>query len=76
MNKSIITREGWHITRDGFRYYVEGGRIIYGIATLYDGTEVKVFPFKVQKDRGLIIGYDRVEPLARYYNLTRYDWRQ
>lgn len=76
MNKSIITREGWHVTRAGFRYYVEGGRIIYGIASLYDGSEVKVFPFKVRCDRGIIIGYEQIEPLARYYNLTRYVWRQ
>lgn len=76
MNKSIITREGWHTTQDGFRYYVENGRIVKGIGTFYDGSERTLYPFKeVRGKSGNIIGYDRVEPLARYYNLTRYVWR-
>lgn len=76
MNKSIINREGWHTTRHGFRYYVEGGKIIYGLAGRYNGTDIKLFPYKVKRKSGHVTFYERVEPLARYYNLTRYVWRQ
>lgn len=75
MNKSIITREGWHITHGGFRYYVEDGRIIYGIADLDDGSELRMYQYKVRKTKsGKVFDYKRVTPLARYYNLTRYVW--
>lgn len=76
MNKSIINREGWHTTQHGFRYYVEGGKIIYGLARRYNGTDIKLFPYKVKRKSGDVTFYERVEPLARYYNLTRYVWRQ
>lgn len=76
MNKSIINREGWHTTQHGFRYYVEGGRIIYGVAGQYNGTDIKLFPYKVKRNSGNVTFYERVEPLARYSNLTRYVWRQ
>ena len=75
MNKSIITREGWHVTRDGFRYYVEGGKIIYGLARRYNGKDIKLFPYKVKRKSRYVTIYERVEPLARYCNLTRYVWR-
>lgn len=76
MNKSIINREGWHTTRHGFRYYVEGGKIIYGLARRYDGSDIKMFQYKVVLGNfGRVIGYKRIKPLARYYNLTRYVWR-
>lgn len=75
MNKSIITREGWHVTHDGFRYYVECGRIIYGIVNLDDGSELRMFQYKVRRTKsGRVFDYKRVRPLARYYNLTRYVW--
>lgn len=75
MNKSIIARDGWHVTHDGFRYYVEGGRIIYGIADIDDGSELRMYQYKVRRmHSGNIIDYKRVMPLARYYNLTRYVW--
>ena len=75
MNKSIITREGWHVTHDGFRYYVDGGRIIYGIADLDDGTELLMYQYKVRRtNSGEVFDYERVTPLARYYNLNRYVW--
>ena len=75
MNKSIITRDGWHVTHDGFRYYIECGRIIYGIADLDDGSELLMYQFKVRRTkRGEVIDYERITPLARYYNLTRYVW--
>lgn len=77
MNKSIITREGWHTTHDGFRYLVEDGRIIRGVGTFDDGVEHTLYPFREVRDRnGKILFYDRVTPLARYYNLTRYIWRR
>lgn len=77
MNKSIITREGWHTTNHGFRYYIENGRILYGVASRYDGEDVTLYPHKViQNKQGCVFGYERVEPLARYYNLTRYVWRE
>lgn len=76
MNKSIINREGWHTTQHGFRYYVEGGKIIYGLAERYNGMEIKLFPYKVKRKSRHVTIYERVEPLARYYNLTRYVWRQ
>lgn len=76
MNKSIIAREGWHTTRDGFRYYVENGRIVRGIGVSYDGSEHTLYPYReIRGKGGRIIGYDSVEPLARYYNITRYTWR-
>ena len=76
MNKSIITREGWHATRDGFRYYVEDDRIIYGIADLDDGSELRMYQYKVRRTKsGEVFEYERVTPLARYCNLTRYVWR-
>ena len=76
MNKSIITREGWHVTHDGFRYYVEGGRIIYGIADLDDGSELRMYQYKAcRANSGDLFHFKRVTPLARYYNLTRYFWR-
>ena len=76
MNKSIITRDGWHVTHDGFRYYVEGGRIIYGIADLDDGSELRMYQYKVRRTKsGEVFDYKRVTPLARYCNLTRYVWR-
>lgn len=75
MNKSIITREGWHVTHDGFRYYVEGGRIIYGIINLDDGSELRMYQYKVCRKSMHVTFYVRVTPLARYYNLTRYVWR-
>ena len=75
MNKSIITREGWHTTNHGFRYYVEGGRILYGMSSFYNGNDVTLYPHKVCYKGGRIIGYERVEPLARYYNITRHVWR-
>ena len=75
MNKSIITREGWHVTRDGFRYYVEGDRIIYGIVDLGDGSELRIYQYKVRRTKsGKVFDYKRIMPLARYYNLTRYVW--
>lgn len=75
MNKSIITREGWHTTNDGFRYYIKGGRIIYGIADLDDGSELRMYQYKVcRTNSGDGFAYKRVTPLARYYNLTRYVW--
>ena len=75
MNKSIIDREGWHVTHDGFRYYIKGGRIIYGIVNLDDGSEVRLFQYKVRRTKsGKVFDYKRVTPLARYYNLTRYVW--
>lgn len=74
MNKSIITREGWHVTHDGFRYYVEGGRIIYGIINLDDGSELRMYQYKVGRKSRHDTFYVRVKPLARYYNLTRYVW--
>ena len=75
MNKSIITREGWHVTRDGVRYYVEGGRIIYAIVDLDDGSELRVYQYKVcRTNSGEDFDYERVTPLARYYNLKRYVW--
>ena len=75
MNKSIITREGWHVTHDGFRYYVDGGRIIYGIADLDDGTELLMYQYKVRRtNSGEVFDYESVTPLARYYNLNRYVW--
>lgn len=77
MNKSIITREGWHVTRDGFRYYVEGGRIIYGIVDFDDGSEIRVYQYKVRRTKsGKVIDYKRITPLARYNNLNRYVWSQ
>lgn len=76
MNKSIITREGWHTTNHGFRYYIENGRILYGVASRYNGQDVTVYPHKVIAKNGTVYGYERVEPLARYYNLTRYVWRE
>ena len=75
MNKSIITREGWHTTQDGFRYYVKCGRIIYGIAVLDDGSELRVYQYKVCRKSEHVTFYVRVKPLARYYNLNRYIWR-
>ncbi len=75
MNKSIITREGWHVTHGGFRYYVEGGRIIYGIINLDDGSELRLYQYKVGRKSGHVTLHVRVTPLARYYNLTRYVWR-
>lgn len=76
MNKSIITRDGWHVTHDGFRYYVECGRIIYGIAVHDDGSELLMYQYKVRRTKsGKVFDYKRVMPLARYYNLTRYVWR-
>lgn len=75
MNKSIITREGWHVTHDGFRYYVEGGRIIYGLVNLDDGSELMLYQYKVGRKSRHVTFYVRVKPLARYYNLTRYVWR-
>lgn len=75
MNKSIITREGWHTTQDGFRYYVECGRIIYGIVDLDDGSELRMYQYKVRRTKsGKVIDYKRIVPLARYYNLKRYVW--
>lgn len=74
MNKSIITREGWHVTRDGFRYYVKDGRIIYGVVELDDGSELRVYQYEVRRKIGKVFDYKRVTPLARYYNLTRYVW--
>ena len=75
MNKSVITREGWHVTRDGFRYYVEDGRIIYGIVDLGDGSELRTYQYKVRRTKsGEVIDYERITPLARYYNLDRYVW--
>lgn len=74
MNKSIITREGWHVTRDGFRYYVKDGRIIYGVVELDDGSELRVYQYEVRRKSGKVFDYKRVTPLARYYNLTRYVW--
>ena len=75
MNKSIITREGWHVTNDGFRYYVEGGRIIYGIVALDDGSELRMYQYKVcRTNSGEVSVLKRVTPLARYYNLKRYGW--
>lgn len=75
MNKSIITREGWHVTHDGFRYYVGGGRIIYGIINLDDGSELRMYQYKVRRTKsGKVFDYKRVTPLARYYNLARYVW--
>ena len=75
MNKSIISREGWHVTQNGFRYYVEDGKIIYGIAELNDGSELRMYQYKVQRTKsGKVFDYKRVTPLARYYNLTRYVW--
>lgn len=75
MNKSIITREGWHVTNRGFRYYVGDGRIIYGIVDLSDGTELCIYQYKVRRTKsGEVIDYKRVTPIARYYNLTRYVW--
>lgn len=75
MNKSIINREGWHVTHDGFRYYVEGGRIIYGIVELDDGSEIRMYQYKIlRKQSGEVFDCKRVTPLARYYNLTRYGW--
>ena len=75
MNKSIITRDGWHVTRDGFRYYIEGRRIIYGIVNLDDGSELRMYQYKVCRTKsGEVSGYKRVTPLARYYNLKRYVW--
>lgn len=74
MNKSII-RDGWHVTHDGFRYYVEGGRIIYGIINLDDGSEHRVYQYKACRTKsGKVFGFERVTPLARYYNLIRYGW--
>lgn len=76
MNKSIINREGWHVTHDGFRYYVEGGRIIYGIVELDDGSELRMYQYKILRTKsGEVFDCKRVMPLARYYNLTRYGWR-
>ena len=76
MDKSIITREGWHVTHGGFRYYVEGGRILYGIINLDDGSELRMYQYKVRRTKsGKVFDYKRVTPLARYYNLTRYVWR-
>lgn len=75
MNKSIINREGWHTTRDGFRYYIKGGRIIYGIADLDDGSELLMYQYKVcRTNSGEVFDYKRVTPLARYYNLKRFGW--
>lgn len=75
MNKSIITREGWHVTHDGFRYYIEGGKIIYGIVNLDDGSELRMYQYKVRRTKnGDLFDYKRVTPLARYYNLNRYVW--
>ena len=75
MNKSIITREGWHTTHDGFRYYIKGGRIIYGIVELDDGSELRMYQYKVRHtNSGEVFDYKRVTPLARYYNLIRYVW--
>ena len=75
MNKSIITREGWHVTRDGFRYYVKGGRIIYGIVDTDDGAGVRMFQYKVRRTKsGKVFDYKRITPIARYYNVTRYVW--
>ena len=75
MNKSIITREGWHVTHDGFRYYVEGGRIIYGIVDLDDGSELRLYQYKIRRTKsGEVFDYKRVMPLARYCNLKRYVW--
>ena len=75
MNKSIITREGWHVTRDGFRYYVEDDRIIYGTVNLDDGTDIRMYQYKVRRTKsGKVIDCKRITPLARYYNLTRYVW--
>lgn len=75
MNKSIINREGWHITHDGFRYYVEDGRIIYGLVNLDDGSELRLYQYKVGRKSKHVTFYVRVKPLARYNNLTRYVWR-
>lgn len=75
MNKSIITREGWHVTNKGFRYYVEGGRIMYGIVNLDDGSEHRMYQYKVGRKSRHVIFYERVTPLARYYNLNRFVWR-
>lgn len=75
MNKSIITRDGWHVTNRGFRYYVEDGRIIYGIVDLDDGSELRVYQYKVLRTkRGDVVDYKRVTPIARYSNLVRYVW--
>lgn len=75
MNKSIITREGWHSTHDGFRYYIEGGRIMYGIVTLDDGSELRVCQYKVRRTKsGKVFDYKRITPLARYNNINRYVW--
>lgn len=76
MNKSIINREGWHVTHDGFRYYVKGGRIIYGIVELDDGSEIRMYQYKILRTKsGEVFDCKRVMPLARYCNLTRYGWR-
>ena len=74
MNKSIITRDGWHVTHDGFRYYVEGGRIMYGIIDLDDGSELRLYQYKVGRKSRHVTFHVRVTPLARYYNLKRYSW--
>ena len=76
MNKSIITREGWHVTRDGLRYYVEDDRIIYGFVDLDDGSVLRMYQYKVRRTKsGKVVDYERIMPLARYSNLTRYVWR-
>ena len=76
MNKSNITREGWHVTHQGFRYYVEDGRIIYGIANFDDGTELRMYQYKVRYSKsGEVFDYKRITPLATYGNIKRYVWR-
>ena len=75
MNNSMMKRDGWHTTHDGFRYYIKGGRIIYGISDLDYGSELRMYQYKVRRtNSGEVFEYERVTPLARYYNLTRYVW--
>ena len=62
-----VMSDGWHYTREGFRYYVEAGRIVRGVTS----KEMTCYPYRWDAKYNC---YTSVSPIATYSNLRRLTW--